>query len=249
MIPLNLSQEGLTPGLRDMCVPISLYDEDLEPWQYGGNYHFDMDVMCNDTHDYSQIGTPCETFLGTEVYCSRAKDKDACFSLRQPPPFLQDSSGCRHWRGQYIIGGPEDCIGTKRWCDGRGSWLRLMSSMQPDECILRRTPASLAEAGCARIEQLSVEFRIVDDRPAGAGTFDAILLSLGRLNMTLAIDPSAGFSVVKHVPIDKAFGSPAVSLQDIKRLTLLDKLGKDVRRGDPWQLEGKPAENHLDMQS
>ncbi|KAF4589910.1 Heat-labile enterotoxin IIA, A chain [Ophiocordyceps camponoti-floridani] len=237
-VTLNLSKERLTPGLRDMCVSINLYDGSLGPWQYGGNYRLNGGVVCNDSHDYSQTATPCETFLGTEVYCSRAKDRDACFSLRQPPPFLKDNSGCRNRRGQGLIGGPEDCIGTKRWCEGRGSWLRLMSSMQPDECKLRRTPASLAEAGCARIEQLSVEFRIVDNRLAGAGTFDAILLSIGRLKMILAIDPSAGFSVVKQVPVKRAFGSPAVSLQDIKHLTLLDKLGRDVRRGDPWQLEG-----------
>ncbi|RDA83123.1 hypothetical protein CP532_2746 [Ophiocordyceps camponoti-leonardi (nom. inval.)] len=218
-----------------MCNSVISNHGDLEPWQYGGLYHLDMGIVCDGF--YNETSSACERAIGTEVYCSHAPDPEACLSRRQPPPFLRGERECQGGR-RYFFSGSETCIGTLKWCDYHGGWLRFLSSVSSVECLRRRTPAVLDRAGCARIQELRFDFNLTRNSYDGAGTFDTIILSIGKLNMTLADNPSAGYHVSKDVHLNEAFGSSVVSLQDVKRLALLDKLGDDRRAGDKWEFLG-----------
>ncbi|RCI08809.1 hypothetical protein L249_4672 [Ophiocordyceps polyrhachis-furcata BCC 54312] len=242
----------LTPGLNGLCSKFS----GPMPWQYGGDFGRLHSTVCQNGFDHNNVSFPleCERLIGTELYCNRLEDEDACLSKRRPPPFRAAGEGpCTPIQKLAMT---ENCIGTERWCSDevKGTYRAIYSTVTAEECLLRRSsgqqPSDVATTEedaltCSKVDGLKVGFSIGPDGFfTNGGTYDTIVFSIGRFQIVLAEAPSKGTSVSRSVNLEVAFGSKAVPLADIKHVRLLDIPPNNLYGGDEWHFQGKETTCH-----
>ncbi|RDA89290.1 hypothetical protein CP532_0513 [Ophiocordyceps camponoti-leonardi (nom. inval.)] len=139
----------LTPGLDTFCRKLS----GLKPWYYGGDTDKMRPAECQSGFERNvPFVSHCERVVGTEVYCNRVEDEEACLSKREPPPFLAaKTEECEPMQDFFKT---EDCVGTERWCSEDADNLRTTSSkVTTAECLLRRLNEEQLERVRLRLRQ------------------------------------------------------------------------------------------------
>ncbi|PHH76383.1 hypothetical protein CDD80_1565 [Ophiocordyceps camponoti-rufipedis] len=80
------------------------------PWRWGEDEIEDGNGCLEDHHQ----GPNCEKYIGTEIYCARQTDTQACLSQRKAPVFVAGDTRCKNidiWTRTT-----ENCVGTLKWC-------------------------------------------------------------------------------------------------------------------------------------
>lgn len=90
---------------------------------------------------------------------------------------------------------------------------------------------------CSYIEELKFDFELTDN--LNAGTYDALLLSLGTDKMfPLGNEPALGLHVSKTVDLKETFRTDELAVSDLKRISILDLPSPAYFGKDQWEFKG-----------
>lgn len=96
------------------------------------------------------------------------------------------------------------------------------------------------EDACSHFNHLEVSLELGNGIAVssldGAGTFDDILVGIGRYSFPLAEHPSRGIKGTRNIDLKKAFGSESVSVRDVS-FWLYSKISEHSNP-DSWELAG-----------
>ncbi|ODA77299.1 hypothetical protein RJ55_06926 [Drechmeria coniospora] len=89
---------------------------------------------------------------------------------------------------------------------------------------------------CTRFKSLEVRLEL-GSNIAGSGTYDNIVIDVGKSTTSLAEAPSGGANERRMIDLKKAFGSRAPEVSDITKFTLRSVEGWEHPDADPWEVK------------
>ncbi|KYK54417.1 hypothetical protein DCS_06375 [Drechmeria coniospora] len=96
---------------------------------------------------------------------------------------------------------------------------------------------------CTRFKSLEVRLEL-GSNIAGSGTYDNIVIDVGKSTTSLTEAPSGGANERRMIDLKKAFGSRAPEVSDITKFTLRSVEGWEHPDADPWEVKSITFTGH-----